>query len=105
DPYGDEWHNLAKQLKVDLSHIPALIEVLRQGRWRNAGHPRAYVKKALDVEVVRMGIEDPLEQMHLKVPRGVSHDQYIDHRFAPLSGIRTIRVEGMYVAVGAEHDE
>ncbi len=52
DEINDEWRWLLQQLRMSADDYPALREALRQGRWRNAKNPKAYIKKATRLEAL-----------------------------------------------------
>jgi len=57
---GDEWGQLLKELGLTNGYYLAVSEVLKQGRWKTAKYPRAYVKKVAAIEARKMRlIETP----------------------------------------------
>jgi hypothetical protein len=63
DQMGDEWESLLKDLGLPLSSWLPVFEVLKQGRWRNAGDPRAYVKTVAKREAQKLGLAKPKDVM------------------------------------------
>jgi hypothetical protein len=51
DEIDDEWRWLLQQLRMSADDYFALREALRQGRWRDAKNPRAYIKTVARREV------------------------------------------------------
>ena len=83
------WIWLMKEvLDLPLSHLEAVHETLKQGRWRKADDPKPYIKTVAKREAARMEITNyPGEHLHFLVPaicdeegRQLSHDDYIDYR-------------------------
>src|SRR5437879_5195370 len=86
--HADEWLWLTTQfLGLTPIHLPAIQEVLNQGRWRKARNPKSYVKVCAKRELPRMGLgDDLLSDEHIRVPnladaegRPLTHDSYIDY--------------------------
>lgn len=86
--HDSEWVWLTKDiLKLSLIHIPAVQETLKQGRWRNAKNQKAYIKTVAKREAAGMKLlDDPTENLHLKIPnlvdedgKRLGHDAYIDY--------------------------
>jgi hypothetical protein len=82
------WISLTKELlSLPPSHLEAVHETLKQGRWRDADDPRSYVKTVARREAIKMKIANyPDEHLHLRIPaiqdengRQLSHDEYIDY--------------------------
>ena len=44
DQFNEEWLWLLDQIGMTADQYPAILEALRQGRWREAKNPRAYLK-------------------------------------------------------------
>jgi hypothetical protein len=53
-----EWLKCLQGLRLSVTYVPAVEEVLDQGRWRNAPNPLAYVRKAAVRQAVRMRLFD-----------------------------------------------
>jgi hypothetical protein len=51
---NDEWVWLLDQLNLPSAYFLAVHEAVRQGRWRTAKNPRAYVKTVAKREAIRM---------------------------------------------------
>lgn len=45
DEMSDEWKRLMDNLKLDYSAFPSLLQAIKEGRWRGARNPRAYIRK------------------------------------------------------------
>jgi hypothetical protein len=58
---GDEWGLLLDELGLTPAFYLAVCEVLKQGSWAKARHPRAYVKKAATIEARKMHLSVPLK--------------------------------------------
>jgi hypothetical protein len=52
------WLRLMDLLNVPGFFFPAVLEALKQGRWRQARNPRAYIKVVAQREALRMGLID-----------------------------------------------
>jgi hypothetical protein len=52
-----EWEWLIEQLGLAEDYFLALVEAIRQGRWRNAKNPRTYVKTVAKREAIKMGLD------------------------------------------------
>jgi hypothetical protein len=84
DEINDEWRWLLQQLRMPADDYPALCEALRQGRWRNAKNPKAYVKRvarleALHEKAARVA-NDPLVLMTAtSEAEGISVEHSLDH--------------------------
>lgn len=50
---NDEWAWLLDQLGMTAEQYPAVLEALRQGRWREATNPRAYLKTVARREALK----------------------------------------------------
>lgn len=80
---------MKKILRLPLSYFPAVQEAIRQGRWRNAENPIGYIRTVAEREAIKLGFEDPAENVHLMVPRRIdptdndakplTHDSYIEY--------------------------
>ena len=55
DEINDEWEWLLDQLDLSAECFLAVLETIRQGRWRTAKNPRAYVKTVAKREARKMG--------------------------------------------------
>jgi hypothetical protein len=53
-----KWSRLLKALYLSPSFVPAIQEILKQGKWRNQPKPVAYVRKAAVRWAVRYGLVD-----------------------------------------------
>jgi hypothetical protein len=56
DEINEEWDWLLERLGLPEDYFLAVAEAIRQGRWRNAKNPRAYVKTVAKREAVKMGL-------------------------------------------------
>jgi hypothetical protein len=54
----DEWDWLMQELGLPYEHYEALLEAIKQGRWRQAKNPKAYVKTVAKREAIKMGLDD-----------------------------------------------
>jgi hypothetical protein len=54
DDTNEYWRLLLQKLRLRPSHYLALVETLRQGRWRTADNPKAYVKRVTRIEASKM---------------------------------------------------
>jgi hypothetical protein len=84
DEINDEWRWLLQQLRMPADDYLALCEALRQGRWRNAENPKAYVKRVVRLEVLHEEVatdaNDPLVLMPATSEgEGPSVEQSLDH--------------------------
>jgi hypothetical protein len=84
DEIDDEWRRLLQQLRMPADHYLALCEALRQGRWRNAKNPKAYVKRVVRLEVLHEDVataaNDPLVLMPATSEgEGFSVEHSLDH--------------------------
>jgi hypothetical protein len=52
----ETWRWVMDGLDLDADHYFAIVEAIRQGRWRNAEDPRAYVKTVAKREALKMGL-------------------------------------------------
>jgi hypothetical protein len=77
--------NLMKLLRLPLGYFVVAREAIRQERWRDKENPIGYVHTVAMAEAVKLGFEDPSEQVHLSVPRfnaegkRLTHDDYIEY--------------------------
>ena len=65
---NDEWRWLLVQLGMSAEFYPALMETLRQGRWRTAKDPRAYVKTVAKREAFRTAITEERNDVLTIIP-------------------------------------
>jgi hypothetical protein len=73
DEMDDQWEWLLDELGIRYDHFEALTETLKQGRWRDAKNPKAYVKTVTRREAIRLGlVEAPDKSMVLVTPRNSS---------------------------------
>ena len=56
DEMNQEWEWLMDELALPLEYFPAVLDALRQGRWRTAKYPRAYLKTVSKREAVKLGL-------------------------------------------------
>jgi hypothetical protein len=56
DEINQEWEWLLDQLGLAESYFLAVLEAIRQGRWRTAKKPKAYLKTVAKREAVKMGL-------------------------------------------------
>jgi hypothetical protein len=56
DELNDEWDWLLDQLGLPAALYLAVLETIKQGRWRKARNPRAYVKTVAKREAIKMGL-------------------------------------------------
>jgi hypothetical protein len=84
DEIDDEWRWLLQQLRMSADDYFALREAIRQGRWRNAKNPKAYIKtvalrEALN-ERVTTAADDPLVLIpETSEGTGISAEHSLDH--------------------------
>lgn len=84
DEIDGEWRWLLRQLRMPAEDYFALREAIRQGRWRNAKNPKAYIKtvarrEALQ-EKVAAAADDPLVLMpETSDGTGISAEHSLDH--------------------------
>ena len=58
------------ELAVPFHYFPAVVEGIRQGRWRQAKNPKAYLKTIVRREAVKLGLtEAPAKELLLVSPR------------------------------------
>jgi hypothetical protein len=66
DEINEEWEWLLEKLDLPDEHFPAVLEAIRQGRWRTAKNPRAYVKTVARREAAKMGLlSEPADILEL----------------------------------------
>jgi hypothetical protein len=53
-----EWKEVLGGLRLGLIYVPAIQRVLKEGRWKDAPNPAAYVRKAARRAAVRLGLVD-----------------------------------------------
>jgi hypothetical protein len=75
DEMEDEWDWLMQELGFPYEHYEALVEAIKQGRWRQAKNPRAYVKTVAKREALKMGLvqmapDDTIPASAMKGPDG-----------------------------------
>ncbi len=58
DESKGKWRRLLKALYLSPTYVPAIQEILGQGKWRNQTNPIAYVRKAAVKRAVQRGIVD-----------------------------------------------
>jgi hypothetical protein len=78
-----ETNNLMQDvLELPLSYFAAVQKVVKEGRWRTAKDPVAYVRTAAS----RTGIADCkwAKPKGLPVPGNMRHDEFIDFQRAPV---------------------
>jgi len=51
-----EWKEVLRRLRLGILYVPAIQSVLKEGRWKNAANPIAYVRKASVRAAVQLGI-------------------------------------------------
>ncbi len=80
-----EWTEVLKRLRFSPEYIPAVQEVMSQGRWRQQPNPVAYIRKAAKRCAVRIGIVDStpwtvISDLNYRGENGnqVNHDDKID---------------------------
>jgi hypothetical protein len=81
---NDEWLWLLQQLRMPADDYPALREALRQGRWRSAKNPKAYIKRVARLEALHEKAaavaNDPLVLMpSTSEGEGFSVEHSLDH--------------------------
>jgi hypothetical protein len=74
DEMDDQWEWLLDELGIRYDHFEALIETLRQGTWRDAKNPKAYVKTVTSREAIRLGLVEAPRQEDVLVTRRNSSD-------------------------------
>lgn len=83
DEINDEWRWLLEQLRMSTEYYPALLEALRQGRWRNAKNPKAYLKTVAKREYLNekaaTAAADPLVLMQISSEDGSLVEGSLDH--------------------------
>jgi hypothetical protein len=57
DEMNNEWEWLLERLGLPEDYFLAVLEAIRQGRWRNAKNPRTYVKTVAKREARKMGLD------------------------------------------------
>ena len=71
--HDEEWLQFAHNLRIQAQLLPAIQEALRQGNWRTARTPRAYLKTVAKREAIRIGlVAKPDKERQIKS----SHDQW-----------------------------
>jgi hypothetical protein len=63
------WDELLTLLNLKLCYQPAVASVLKEGRWRTASNPRAYVATASARLALRMGLRDLID-LEFRVQKG-----------------------------------
>jgi hypothetical protein len=71
---NEHWRVLLKDLHLQPTHYLALVETLRQGRWRKADNPKAYVKRVTLIEASKMEAAEQDSAM-LFLPDGPEEDE------------------------------
>ena len=61
---NEHWCLLLRELRLPASHYLALVEALRQGRWRTADDPKAYVKRVVRIEASKMEASERDPSLH-----------------------------------------
>lgn len=56
DQLDEDWVWLIDELGLPYEYLPAVVEAIRQDRWRTAKDPRAYVKTVANREAKKMGL-------------------------------------------------
>jgi hypothetical protein len=88
-----EWKEALRLFHLNVSYIPALQVILKQGRWCRQPNPIAYIRKAARWRAIRMGLIDMPCQTGPEVlvadlnytdsdGRAVPHDEKIDMALA-----------------------
>ncbi|HET9836941.1 MAG TPA: hypothetical protein VFR84_01820 [Candidatus Angelobacter sp.] len=62
-----EWKEVLGGLRLGLIYVPAIQTVLKEGRWKEAPNPAAYVRKAARRAAVRLGLVDRRPQRDREV--------------------------------------
>jgi hypothetical protein len=96
-------------LRLPLAYVPAVQEALRQGRWRQADWPAAYVKKVASHEAGKLGIADPKTDKRListadhvgSSGKVIPEADYIDY-LKPQGGIQ--KQKGVWHAISDDYD-
>ena len=73
-----QWRQFLAVLRMPLFAYSAVRNVLREGRWKGATYPVAYVRRAAWREARRLGLVDRAGPPTLIVPRTFTHDGWID---------------------------
>jgi hypothetical protein len=74
DEISEEWEWLLDQLGLPEEYFLAVLETIRQGRWRTAKNPRAYVKTVAKREATKMGLlSEPTDI--LEILNGPAHGE------------------------------
>jgi hypothetical protein len=60
-----EWVRIMDLLRLPGCFIPAVKDALKQGRWRQARDPRAYIKTVAQREALKMGLVDSAEEPNI----------------------------------------
>jgi hypothetical protein len=53
-----EWKEVLGRLRLGMGYVPAIQSVLKEGRWKDAANPLAYVRKSAVRAAARLGIVD-----------------------------------------------
>jgi hypothetical protein len=53
-----QWKEVLRSLRLGILYVPAIQAVLKEGRWKSAPNPIAYVRKSAVRAAVRLGIVD-----------------------------------------------
>jgi hypothetical protein len=75
DEVNDEWVWLLDQLGLSTDYFLAVLETLRQGRWRAAKNPKSYVRTVAKREAQKMGLLREPEDILELVPFTTPHDE------------------------------
>lgn len=83
DEINEDWERLLEGLGLPLDYFLAVVEAIRQGRWRDAKNPRTYVKTVAKREALKMGLvyqPDPmLELVNAPANGAFSMEAVLDH--------------------------
>jgi hypothetical protein len=84
DQLNDEWTWLLKQLDMGPEEYPVLLGALRQGRWRAAKSPKAYLKTVVRRESLKEQIAAEKQDSLVLMPataskEGSSVEGFLDH--------------------------
>jgi hypothetical protein len=75
DEINEEWEWLLGQLQLSEEYFLAVLETIRQERWRTAKNPRAYVKTVARREARKMGLlSEPTDILELVNSRAGAKD-------------------------------
>ena len=95
-----EWLRLMDLLKLPGCYLPAVQEALKQGRWRRAKNPRAYVVTVAQREALRMGLADAADNQGAQ-----ASDEERDRLDYAARGFGPLKVGGVWHQGSGEFSE